>query len=376
MRRTALALCLLLVSFLLTLSCRSTAPTKASADEVAGDGAATHAVMLTASEALERERVVDDLRESIVRRLELLGAGHISCRASAPERLTCRFRPGEDWERRRAREVLNRRGAIRFHRWNWRENVSIYRSSLKEALPDIQLVVAQGSAGLLKRVAGEAAEAVLTEVAEELESDAADADASEAEASQAAGSGGAMRLEPVRTTRITFGHRERGTLRAFFQGRCRPTQSSKYGFEARYSGRGGARLDRERSFWTTYCVSSQPVVSGAAIADVQLKRHERYGVDYLLLEMTDDGREQLGAATAASKGQHLAVAIDDVVVAAPRVDEVITGGKMHLTLGGNTPRDDRRERLRLFRTFVLSGALPTEIERVEFKGGPGRSDAR
>ena len=119
-----------------------------------------------------------------------------------------------------------------------------------------------------------------------------------------------------------------------------------------------ARLEFRTSDGTVV-ITGDDVKSATAVTDAA-------GSEYKVrLVLNDSGQEAFAKATEEFLGQSISIYLDDELISAPTVNQVITGGQGIITSSASESTEESVEWANNLAMLIQSGALPLDIEEVE-----------
>lgn len=132
------------------------------------------------------------------------------------------------------------------------------------------------------------------------------------------------------------------------------------------------------SYWRTYYLFSKIELSGDYLTRAAVVPDER-DVWAVNLELNGEGADLFEEVTRQYEGQDMAIMLDDDVTSAPRIREVISGGRARITMGGNRTPNEILGDARALVTVLNHGAYKAPVHKVhDHAVGPslGRDSVR
>jgi preprotein translocase subunit SecD len=119
----------------------------------------------------------------------------------------------------------------------------------------------------------------------------------------------------------------------------------------------------EESYWRTYFLFSKIELSGDFLTRAAVVPDQR-DVWAVNLELNSEGAEMFEEVTRQYEGQDMAIMLDEDVTSAPRIREVISGGRARITMGGNRTPNEILADARALVTVLNHGAYKAPVHKV------------
>ena len=119
----------------------------------------------------------------------------------------------------------------------------------------------------------------------------------------------------------------------------------------------------QESYWRTYYLFSKIELSGDFLTRAAVVPDQR-DVWAVNLELNGEGADLFEEVTRTYEGQDMAIMLDDDVTSAPRIREVISGGRARITMGGNRTPNDILADARSLVTVLNHGAYKAPVHKV------------
>ncbi|GMV44315.1 MAG: protein translocase subunit SecD [Myxococcales bacterium] len=117
------------------------------------------------------------------------------------------------------------------------------------------------------------------------------------------------------------------------------------------------------SYWRTHYLFSKIELSGDYLTRAAVVPDER-DVWAVNLELNGEGADIFEEVTRQYEGQDMAIMLDDDVTSAPRIREVISGGRARITMGGNRTPNEILADARALVTVLNHGAYKAPVHKV------------
>lgn len=139
------------------------------------------------------------------------------------------------------------------------------------------------------------------------------------------------------------------------------------GFEYREIRDAGVVTEK---YWRTHYIFRKVEVSGDRVTR-SFTAYDEKGEPFVSLEFDRRGAAEFEATTREYVGRDFAILLDDEVESAPRIQEVIAGGRARITMGGSRPPTEVLREAQALVTVLTHGAYKAPVHKVhDFEVGP------
>ncbi len=157
-------------------------------------------------------------------------------------------------------------------------------------------------------------------------------------------------------------HQDKDTLAEFFEGRIPEDRVIGYQLHPVYIDREEGILDEEQSYWMSYLIFRDTLLTGDYIQDARVAIDQQVAQPYVALNFDARGADLFGEATTNNVGKRFAILMDDEVNSAPVINEPILGGRARITLGSMQSFTEIQEEAQELVMLLRHGALPAPLE--------------